>query len=74
MIPIIPYSHYYWVGGPPKVLIIDMEPGVVCGSDGLRNSKSTRSRNSNGNCRSLRYSNSASNRNNEISYRSTSCP
>ena len=20
MIPIIPYSHYYWVGGPPKVL------------------------------------------------------
>ena len=19
MIPIIPYSHYYWVGGPPKV-------------------------------------------------------
>ena len=18
MIPIIPYSHYYWVGGPPK--------------------------------------------------------
>ena len=19
MIPIIPYSHYYWVGGPPKI-------------------------------------------------------
>ena len=19
MIPTIPYSHYYWVGGPPKV-------------------------------------------------------
>ena len=21
MIPIIPYSHYYWVGGPPKVFL-----------------------------------------------------
>ena len=22
MIPIIPYSHYYWVGGPPKTVPI----------------------------------------------------
>ena len=22
MIPIIPYSHYYWVGGPPKADVV----------------------------------------------------
>ena len=22
MIPTIPYSHYYWVGGPPKLVFI----------------------------------------------------
>ena len=25
MIPIIPYSHYYWVGGPPNIFLVLVE-------------------------------------------------
>ena len=34
MIPIIPYSHYYWVGGPPKVWGL----GLGVGTSGVEDS------------------------------------